>query len=96
MLDADPRAYLAQYAMDENSPGMEDDPLTMAQPDIMKLEKGGKGMPFANVNRDHIKEHQKYLASPRFTKLKKEHQQMMIDHVRQELEPMKQQVKQIR
>ena len=96
LLDFDPKAYLAEFAMDENSPGMENDPLVVAKEDIKKLEAKERVEPFVNVTQDHIKEHAKYMKSGKFKVLKKDVQQNMIEHVRGEIEILKGQVKQVK
>lgn len=89
LFQSDPRMYLAQYAVDEDTEGMEDDPVVQAKKDIQMLEQGEPVEPSSNITREHIREHEKYMKSQRFKKLKDEVKQNMIDHVRAEMEVLR-------
>jgi len=91
----DPRVYMAQFAVDENTPGMENDPVNVAKEDIKRIEDGVSAPPFEKVNKDHIIEHQKYLKTSKFKKLKDEIKKAMIDHIRAELEILKGKTEQV-
>lgn len=94
MLDVDPKMYLAEFATDEETPGMEDDPVNVAKEDIKRLSEGETVPPAPEVTRPHIKEHQKFMKSYAFGKLKDEIKALHIEHVREELDILKQQMQQ--
>ncbi|MFA5037057.1 MAG: hypothetical protein WC479_07775 [Candidatus Izemoplasmatales bacterium] len=94
MFQADPRMYLATFAVDENTEGMEDLPENTAKRDIAALERGEDVPPAPEITKEHIKEHEKELKSAKFKKLKKDIQVKMINHVRAEVEVLRQQLAQ--
>ncbi len=96
ILDADPKMYLAEFAVDENTPGFEDDPKVIAKEQQDRLEEGEAVEPAPDVTRDHIKEHQLFVKSLRFKKLRDDVKELVIDHIRQEIDIMKAQMEQVR
>ena len=96
LLDIDPKAYLAQYAMDENTPGMENEPTAVAKKDIRLLEKGEEAPPAAEVTKEHIAEHTKHLKSSGFKRLKPQIKMNVANHMRSEIESIKQTTQQIK
>jgi len=96
MFKADPMMYLGKFAVDENTEGMEDDPVNTARRDIEALEKGEEVPPAPEVTREHVKEHVKHAESAKFKKLKKEIQSNIIQHMRAEDAILTQQTAQAR
>jgi hypothetical protein len=91
---ADPRMYVANFAIDENTPGMEDDPINTAKKDIAALDRGEDVPPSPEITRDHIQEHEKAMKSFGFKKKKEKVQREHLAHVRAEIEVLKQQMAQ--
>jgi hypothetical protein len=96
MFQQDPKMYLAEFAIDENTPGYENDPVVTAKKDIQAIENDEQINPQTEVYPEHIKEHTKYLKSERYKKLKVDKQQFMVDHVKAEMDTMKQVSQQVK
>ena len=95
LLDIDPKAYLAQYVMDENTPGMENEPTAVAKQDIKKLEQGEVVPPAPEITKEHIAEHTKHMKSSGFGRFKPDIKQNVMNHVRAEIESLKQTTAQV-
>lgn len=92
----DPMAYLAEFSIDENTEGFENDPKNVAKMDIEKLSQGEPVPPTREVTAEHLAVHNKFLAQDAFKNLPPEVQELMIGHVRQEAETAKQMSSQIK
>jgi len=92
LLDIDPKMYLAEFVMDENTPGMEKDPVTLAKKDIRELEEGEVVPPQPVVEKAHIEEHVKHIKSQHFENLKKDIKANTAEHIKAELQKVKEDV----
>jgi hypothetical protein len=73
---------------------MEDLPENTAKKDIQALERGEDIPTAPEITKEHIKEHETELKSAKFKNLRKDIQVKMIEHVRAELEILKEQMAQ--
>ena len=86
----DPKLYMAQFLMDENTPGMENTPEGKAQQEQKQIMQGEQVPPYAKADKAHIEEHAKFMKSADFANLEDDQIRMaMTEHVRAEIEQIK-------
>ena len=89
----DPKLYVAQFLMDENTEGAENTSEGRAKQENGQLEQGEKVAPFEGADQIHIKEHTKRVKQSDFKELEIEIQNNFLEHIRGELDIIKKQRK---
>ena len=88
----DPKLYLSEYLVDANTPGMENTPEGMAMQEQSKIIKGEQVPPYIKADNVHIETHNKFIQSTEFKNVDDEIKMNMADHLRAEMEIVKQSV----
>ena len=88
--NTDPKMYIQQFAVDENTEGAENDPLMQAKRENKQLANGEQALPFQGVNPAHLQEHNKFIQSNEFKNKEVDLQNNFMIHLQGELEIMKQ------
>ncbi len=89
----DPKLYVSQFLMDENTEGAENTPEGRAKQEQMSIMEGEKVAPFNNVDKIHLEVHTKFMKSQEFKDVEIETKQNMVTHVRGEMEILQEQRK---
>jgi hypothetical protein len=90
MYTLDPKMYLAQFLMDENTPGMENTPEGKAAQEQKALVAGEQVPPNPTADAPHIEAHSKFMKSPEFANIPDEIKQAFIAHIQAEVAQMRQ------
>ncbi len=62
----DPKLYVQQFCVDENTEGAENDPTMKAKQEDKQILNGEEVPPFPKVDQNHIQEHMKFAQTPEF------------------------------
>lgn len=90
MYTLDPKMYMAQFLMDENTPGMENTPEGKAAQEQKALVAGEQVPPNPTADAPHIETHSKFMKSPEFANIPDEIKQSFIAHVQSEIAQVRQ------
>jgi hypothetical protein len=91
MYNLDPKLYLAQFLMDENTPGAETTSIGKAQEENKQMMDGEMVPPFQGADKAHIEEHGMFMKKPLFKRLEDlAIKSNFMDHIQQELDQLKQ------
>ncbi len=90
MYTLDPKMYLAQFLMDENTPGMENTPEGKAAQEQKAIVAGEQVPPNPTADAAHIEAHSKFMKSPEFANIPDELKQAMVAHVQAEIQQARQ------
>lgn len=90
----DPKLYVAEFAIDENTPGVERNPVYKAKQENKQILQGEPVPPFEEADIDHLREHDKFAKSGELEKEEANILQNFYDHVSAETEIVKQQSRQ--
>lgn len=86
----DPKLYIAEYLVDANTPGADKDPVMKAEQENQQLDEGEKVPPFQGATPEHIEVHSKRVKSDTFAKLEDEIKLNYSEHIRGELDILRQ------
>jgi len=89
LFNTDPKLYMAQFLMDESTPGMENTPEGKAAQEQKAIVAGEQVPPFLNADQAHIAAHAKFIKSPEFTNIPDEIKQALSQHVQAEIAQMR-------
>ncbi len=86
----DPKLYMAEYLVDENTPGADRDPVMKANQENKQLDNGEQVLPFQQATPEHIQVHAKRMQSDTFNGLSDEIKMAYLTHTRGEVDILKQ------
>ncbi len=87
----DPKLYVAQFLVDENTEGAENTPEGRAKQENKQLEQGEQVALYEGADKLHIEVHAKRMKQSDFKELELETQNNFVEHVSGEVELLKQQ-----
>ncbi len=87
----DPKLYLQQFLIDENTEGAENTPEGKASKENQQLEQGEQVPPYSGADKIHIETHTRRMKQSDFKNLEIEIQNNFMEHVKGEVEILKQQ-----
>jgi hypothetical protein len=90
MYNLDPKLYLAQFLMDENTPGAETTSEGSAREEEKLMMDGEQVPPNQNVDSIHIQEHNAFVKKPLFKRAEVDIQNNFMNHIRSEIEQLRQ------
>lgn len=91
LFSLDPKAYIAEFLMDENTPGAENTSDGKAKQEQKQLLQGEQVPPWPKADKVHIETHAKFVKSPEFEAIEDDQIKLNIaDHIRAEAGQMKQ------
>ena len=88
--NTDPKMYIQQFAVDENTEGTENDPLMQAKRENQQLANNEPVPPFQGVDPAHLQEHGKFAQSKELKNKEVDVQNNFLAHMQGEVEILKQ------